>query len=232
MARIYHGNRVSGDFSSVVSYARTDLKHFLDVFGKAPPAMFRRRPELDQWVTTNKLSWEPIPRSDCKIRIYGELEAVGEYVLYSQLWAEAAYKPYRRPWAAYHASSDKVAVKLLKTMHADHVINKERILPNFPAAWVMLFPVPGNSNSPFGSLIEHQLPCLSDVEVGRDGYAIDGLVGFKIFSTEYPRTEAELQEQLKAVCGQVPDWFYREVECAIKAKWVQKAGAKNAPSKS
>jgi hypothetical protein len=220
MTREYVGNRIRADFSSVVTYARVDLNHFIDVFKKTPPAMFRNRSELHQWMEINKLSCESIPGSkENIIRVHGTFKAIGEDVPYSQIWARASYRSYRKPWARYHAKADKLQPELLTKMHADHVINKERILGSFSKAWVMLFPVPDGSNSPFGSSVEKSLPALSAKDVNSEGYAINGLVGFKIFSMEYPRTEEEMVEQLKAVKGQVPEWFHDEVKRAIREVW-------------
>lgn len=223
MAREYIGNRIRSDFSSVIAYARMDLNHFIDAFGKTPPAMFRNLSELLQWMEINKLSCESIPGSRKNIiRVHGTFKANREDVPYSQIWAKASYKGYRKPWAWYHIKADKLQPGRLAKMHADHVINKERILGSFPEAWVMLFPVPDGSNSPFGSLVEKSLPALSENDVSSEGHAINGLVGFKIFSMEYPRTEDEMVEQLRAVKGQVPDWFHDEVQCAIRAVWKPK----------
>lgn len=223
MTREYVGNRIRGEFSSVIGFARTDLNHFIEVFGKTPPAMFRNHSDLFNWIETNGLLYDAIQGSNGNIiRVRGTFKAAGQSIPYSQLWAKASYKSYRKPWAGYHAKADKVPVDQLRKMHADHVINKERIRGSFSKAWVMLFPVPDGSNSPFGSSIEKNLPALTGKDVDIAGYAIDGLVGFKIFSMEYPRTEAEMVEQLKAVYGQVPQWFYEEVECAIRGAWVAK----------
>ena len=224
MIREYVGNRLRAEFSSIIGYARTDLSHFIDVFKLTPPAMFRNRPELDNWIKSNNLSYELIKGSNEKIiRVHGTFYQNGEPVPYSQLWAKASYKGYRKPWSGYHSAADNVSSKLLKKMHADHVINKERIFAKHAGAWVMLFPVPDGSNSPFGSLIEKSLPYLTEADVDSHGYPIDGLVGFKIYSMEYPRTEIELKEQLNAIKGQVPAWFFQEIESAIRSKWVLKS---------
>lgn len=219
MVRKYLSNRILGHYTSVVLGARLDLLIFIQKFGMTPPAMFKDAESLEDWLGINDFGCEEVTGSAKNIvRVFGEFGFGEVRVGYNQLWARADYNNYRKPWASYHRNADEV-VGSMQTLHADHVINKERILPNFPDAWVMLFPVPGGSNSPFGA-VEHSLPDLTEEDIEEDGsYAIDPLVGFKIFSSEYPRDQSELDEQLRALGGQVAPWFYKKVVAAIAGVW-------------
>ena len=128
-------------------------------------------------------------------------------------WARASHKPYRAAWAPHHARADGQAREQLRALHADHVINKARLAAHYPEAWVMLFPVPDRSNSPFGSAVEKALP---DVPPGLD---LDPLVLFKLLSAEFPKDAAELATQLSAIAGQVPDWCARQVQRAMHERY-------------
>lgn len=219
MVRQHLGNMIPGHYTSVVLGARLDLLIFIQKFGITPPAMFKDAGALEEWLRINDFGCEKVNGSVGNIvRVFGDFKFGAARVGYNQLWARADYKNYRKPWASFHRNADDV-VGSMQTLHADHVINKERILPNFPEAWVMLFPVAGGSNSPFGA-VEHNLPDLTEEDIDEDGsYAIDPLVGFKIFSSEYPRDQPELDEQLRALDGQVAPWFYEKVVAAIVSVW-------------
>lgn len=197
-----------------------DLSHYMDTFRATPPAMFPSRHHLACWIETSKLAVEEVPGSAGNIlRVHGAFDdTLDVAVPYSQLWARADYENYRNPWATHHSHADAVDVKKLTSLNADHVINKARVLTNYPQAWVMLFPVQSGSNTRFGGSIERFFPPLSPGI--RDGYLIDGLVGFKIFSAEYPRTQFELDAQLDSIAGQVPTWFHHQVESMIRQVFV------------
>lgn len=221
MTRIYTGNRIHDGQASIIVNARLDLATYEEGFNTMPPAMFSNWADLQSWACRNGLKLKFIDNSkDNIVLITGEFNCGNYRIPYRQLWAKAAYKPYRNPWITFHEKADKLSRPRFSTLHADHVISKGRVLYNNPDAWVMLFPVPGGSNSPFGSLVEKKLAKLPPI--GSSGYSIDGLVGFKIFSSEYPRTASELQEQLKAIGGQVSSNFHELVTSAIIQVWKPK----------
>lgn len=221
MSRKYLGNKISDGQASIVLSARLDLATYEEGFKATLPAMFAKWTDLQSWAETNDFRMKFVPNSMDKIvEVKGQFTCGNYKMPYRQLWAKADYKPYRDPWANFHGKTDKVSRPRLTSLHADHVISKERVLPNNPEAWVMLFPVPGGSNSPFGSLVEKGLPDLPPIST--EGYLIDGLVGFKLFSNEYPRTAAELQEQLKAIGGQVSPELHQKITNEIMAIWQPK----------
>lgn len=219
MARKYFGNKLRNGHGSIVLTARLDLATYIESFNHPPPAMFANWCDLLCWATMNALKLDFIPDSMSNIvRVHGDFACGTTKISYSQLWAKACYKQYRDPWANFHKNADLVPRAELTSLHADHVINKERILRSNPEAWVLLFPVPGGANSPFGSAVEKKLPPLPPI--GPTGYAIDGLVAFKIFSAEYPRNWSEFEEQLDTIQGQLmSDAFFWEIAKAIYAVW-------------
>ena len=138
MARIFIGNRIHDGQASIIVSARLDLATYEEGFNKMPPAMFSNLADLQSWVNGNGLNLKFILNSKSNIAlITGEFNCGSYRIPYRQLWARAAYKPYRDPWVMFHQKSDKLSRPRFSTLHADHVISKGRVLYNNPEAWVM-----------------------------------------------------------------------------------------------
>jgi len=103
--------------------------------------------------------------------------------------------------AATKGGDELLFARLNATLDADHVINKSS-LTKLPDSWVMLFPVPADSNRGFGRHIERSVPKAA-VGIGQMDLAPKPLVAFKLFANFMPKTRTEFAKAMKTVRKQM-----------------------------
>ena len=191
---------VHEDHSSIITGAQLDIATWYEAMKVLPPAMFSTLSGLEEWATECGYSSKPLGMNN-SFRFIESKGPPNKQRSYSQLWVKASYGAYRKGFATLHSERDKIEIKKLSLLHADHVINKGRLTQNYPEAWVMLFPVQAGANSGFGWQVEMKLP---SVVAGKDSLNLEPLTAFKIFCGDMPKTKEELKKVLdKRVKGMI-----------------------------
>lgn len=181
--------------ASFLGQLRADLAHLL-ADGHSLPAMFSDVDRLRRWAGRLGLRAKPVSGIKPTLALDVSGSVAGEP--YYQTWASVRFSSYARALRAaalHYCEVDRVS---LAGIHADHVINRAR-LKNHKDAWVMLFPVPREANSPFGA-IERRLANVPEQVTRID---LTPLVALKLFCGRLPRTETELALAMNDVRGQL-----------------------------
>lgn len=188
--------------ASLIGTVRLDMSDFLASNRRPPPVWFRDFDELTMWARVHGLD-EPKKvkgaRVTSAVRISGQGQALDtpRSFWYDQIWVRASYTRYRKALEAFALAGFSVDRSALREFHADHVINRKRLL-DFPGSWVAIFPVHEEANCPFGR-IEAMLP-----PVPSDAFevALPPLVALKLFCGKMPTNSAELKHAMCDVRGQ------------------------------
>lgn len=190
------------EYSSVVMRARLDFSTYLEEFGSPPPVMFSDLVGLESWAYNNNLEVNAVPgdrKGNFRHVTNDTVSSYKQQLVYSQLWVRASHPNYRSVFAAWHAKCDRIAIKQLSDLHADHVINRRRLREFHPNAWVVLFPVPADANITFGSRIEKKL---LSIDANQHSVYLEALYAFKLFTGHMPKTKVELEIAMKRFRGQ------------------------------
>ena len=182
------------DSAKIVSLMRLEVASYMEMMLKSPPVYFRERYLLEGWALTEGFTFEQPTPDVCHVK--GWKGNGTEEARFSQLWVRAGYWGYRDRFLEFHRGLCDSFPDDLKYIHADHVINRARILEH---AWVQIFPVPAAANRKYGSAFERYFP-----KIGRSTKRIDlpPLVCFKLFCGRVPSEPSELDWAMQDVRGQ------------------------------
>jgi hypothetical protein len=211
---------LNSNHAASVAIARSDVKAFIE--SDIPlPIMFRSKEALVACMQVAGMKEQKLNR----ISKNNALLFVGNYfenpaLPLEALWVRANWKKYRVAFLAKHKRSKIPAPP--SDLNADHIVN-QKSLEEFGEKfepWVMIFEVPSNANSGFGSSIESHLP---RIQITQTQVFLSPLHVFKLFSTDMPRTKSELNDVMRAISGQILDQNYvskirLEVESACDFK--------------
>jgi hypothetical protein len=164
--------------------------------------MFSTLAGLRRWASQHDLGMRPMtgvsPTSALRVKGQYRCGSRATDHRYDQVWARIKYSCYAKALQASALHFANIGRASLAGIHADHVINRAR-LGHHPQAWVMIFPVPREANSPFGS-IERRLAI---VPQGQTRIDLTPLIALKLYCGFLPRTQRELDSAMIDVLGQI-----------------------------
>ena len=203
--KITSERRLHQQIAYSVMTARLDIDGYRAHYGCFPPGMFKNEDALDEWIFD--MQYRPngciikksrLNQFNPKNVLLLSTEA-GSKIHYESLWVRASWGDYREAMKEY-LQRNRAGDKGVKSVDADHVINRERVLSNHPDAWLMLMPVPLSANRAFGSAIEKKLP---PIDAYLDSSLIEPFVILKTFSQNSIKNLGELESLAAEIAGQM-----------------------------
>ena len=213
----------------ILATMRMQITDLISISGAGPLVFFSDRNELLTWAKSfglqdRKLQFTkrenektiPSPRLENALRICGWVSSPSGRFYIDQIWARAEYTGHKSALRgfAYEFFDILPSAWVRCDIDVDHVINKRRVRFSHPRAWVMLFPVPGSANSPFGK-VEDRLPKLSK---SATSMTLPPLIAFKLFCGRIPYTPWQLRLAMKDVRGQVEGPYKKAMESAARSQ--------------
>lgn len=202
-------HRTDGTLHGQIAYSvmrsRLDIDGYRTKYGCFPPGMFTNLDVLDEWI------FDMEHRPDGAIIVKRKLAEfssndvlvltaeAGSLIRYESVWVRAKWKSYRDAMKA-HLEKDQAGYDGIKSVDADHVINRQRILENHHDGWVMLMPVPLEANRAFGSAIEKGLPPIDPATKFR---LIEPLLLLKTFAGTSIQNLTDLRALEAQIAGQM-----------------------------
>jgi hypothetical protein len=199
--------KLQGEISYSVVTSRLDIDGYLTQYDQLPPGMFKDSSALDEWLCdmTSRPGHPSVSISKIALKGFDTEEVVilesgsGSSIHYRALWVRAKYGQYRNAMKAY-LTTYKAGDDGLKSVDADHVINRHRVKSQYPDAWLMLMPVPNEANRGFGSAIEKNF---EKINLDRDSWLIEPVVLLKSFAVTSPKSYAEVKALISQLEGQM-----------------------------
>ncbi|MBB3938210.1 hypothetical protein [Aureimonas phyllosphaerae] len=169
-----------------------------------PPVLFRDFKSLTAWKNQHDMAIQRVGnrRLTSVVRIRGYYRCLNSglntLLPYDQLWARASYRSYASAMKELSQSGFNIAGSDMIGVHADHVINRARLL-HLPHTWVKLFPVEATSNAPFGN-IERRLPAIVFVD---DQIRLSPILFLKLYCGRIPIDVNDLAATLADIRGRL-----------------------------
>lgn len=183
----------------------------LECFNQEVPVLFREFDDLEKYCLEKKLALQKIPGLCCSEAIIasGDFEGRRRHFV-DFVWVKASSRKYR----------DAVKLKwnlrdpdrtFPADLHVDHIVNRGSLKAMQNAGvdpWVMLFEVPWSANVGFGSVVERGS---DQVKTDERRINITGLLLYKLYATDFPKSQADFKQTLKNIREQILDeeWVKR-----------------------
>ncbi|WP_321920153.1 hypothetical protein [Paraburkholderia tropica] len=224
-----------------LNVAQRNVTDHIVSLGVMPPAMFSSLDELKAWACGSGIEISSL-KDQARTRACLLRTRTGQLPEYEAVWVSVANDKYREAMLSYIREGflprnkvggdestrfeprpeDRAKLEAaLKTVHADHVINRARLRPNHPDGWVMLLPVPAKSNSGYGSMVERGLPAVAANETRID---IDAMLCVKLFGLKNPPGDSpNLAKVLSMLNGMIPDCPAKDALLkTVEREWTQR----------
>ena len=191
---------------SVIS-ARLNIDGYRVLYRSFPPAFFGSIGRLREWTYDMQArgGYPPVQIHEVPLDGIDQKYAVllssepGSAVQYESVWVQAEWNGYREAMKSYMATQG-VDGDGIKTVDADHVINRARV-DGHKDAWLMLMPVPLDVNRSYGSAVEKKLP---PIPPNCNGIGlIEPVTLLKAFSNSAIHSVGDLDDTLKKLFGQM-----------------------------
>lgn len=188
-----------------VAMCRLSFESVYNIEGKFPPALFIDEKTLITWADSRRLNIKPlgnISLADAKVITW--TDGVSN-VQYEGVWARSDWNGYRDAMVEHSksAATEKTALAL-KTLDADHIINRANIKSTFgndwKKTWVYLFPASSGVNRSFGCNVEK---IYISYTCSTDKIRLAPIHLLKMFVADGPSNPAELETAIKQIRNQI-----------------------------
>ena len=188
-----------------ITMCRLSFESVYNIEGKFPPALFIDEQTLIRWADSRQLNIKrlgDISLEDAKVITWTDGVA---NVQYEGVWARSDWNGYRSAMIEHSKSAATEQTALaLKTLDADHVINRANIENTFGTdwkkTWVYLFPASSGVNRSFGSNVEK---IRISYTCGTDKIRLAPIHLLKMFVADGPSNPAELETAIEQIRNQI-----------------------------
>lgn len=189
--------KVHGEVSAYVMARRLDFAAYFELNGEFPPVMFSEKQYLERWGKRHQMQISPIKGISIDDAILMSSSAVSHYEC---IWVRTGANNYRK---ALEAQGETYGLTSNELQHvdADHIANRQR-MADIAKSWVVLLPVPWQSNRTFGSGFERMF---EKIAAGTEQLTFEPLMTLKLFLVEIPLTMDQLDASIKDLRGQLAE---------------------------